>query len=246
MKEFIFLILFLKLSIAQSPFLVDSWMIWNVGQGQWLTHIERDMCTHYDFGGEVFALKKIRPLFIKNCRDKKNQLYLSHADWDHYAFYNFILKNSQKVCWKIKPEEPLKKLSLDIPYCENSTTYPPLQSSNTKVLFYDQHEKNRNDTSTVLQVDQLLIPGDSPIKQEKKWIQNISMNNTINFLILGHHGSRTSTSDMLLQKLPHLKMAFATSRFKKYGHPHKQVIERLREHHLNVIKTEDWGTILIR
>lgn len=238
MKFFIFLILFFKLSTGQSPLLVDLWYIWNVGQGQWITHVEYDKCTHYDFGGEVFALKKIRPLFIKNCRDKSNQLYLSHADWDHYAFYNFILKNSQKVCWKIKPEEPLKKLNLDVNYCNNESILP-------KVLFYDQNEKNRNDTSTVLQIDKFLIPGDSPIKKEKIWIHNIMTDNEIQFLILGHHGSRTSTSQLLLKKLPRLKMAFATSRFKKYGHPHKDVVERLKQQHLNVIKTEDWGTVLI-
>ncbi len=241
MPLLIFLILFFKMSTANAPNQFNQWIIWNVGQGQWVTKITNDTCTHFDFGGEVFSLKKIKPLFNKNCKHKINQLYLSHADWDHYAFYNFILQNSTKTCWKLKPDEPLKKLNLEIPYC--SKAYP---DSKTDILFYDQTPKNRNDTSTVIQKEGFLIPGDSTIKQEKKWVKNISADQRIEFLILGHHGSRTSTSDLLLSRLPDLKMAIATSRFKKYGHPHKDVIERLQKHHLNAIRTESWGSILIQ
>jgi competence protein ComEC len=123
-----------------------------------------------------------------------------------------------------------------------------------KVLYSESKNKNspstvtkkRNDTSTVIQIQNFLIPGDSPSQKEKIWAKNILPNNKIEILILGHHGSKTSSSEVLISRLSHLKMAIASSRSKKYGHPHKKVIERLKKHRLNVIRTEDWGTLMIQ
>ncbi len=240
MSKYIFLILFFKMSLADSPMHINEWIIWNSGQGQWVTQIENNKCTHFDFGGEVFALKKIKPLYIQFCRNKINELYLSHADWDHYAFYNFLVQNNIKTCWRSKPDEVLKKINVNVPFCKAAS------EEKVNVLFRNSNSNHRNDTSTVITTDHFLIQGDSPSKQEKKWAPHISKSDDIHFLILGHHGSRTSTSEILLKKLPQLQMAFATSRFKKYGHPHREVIERLHRHHLNAIKTESWGTIILR
>lgn len=234
-----FLILILKLSIAEAPYLVNHWLIWNVGQGQWLTLVENTTCSHFDFGGEVFSLKQNRSRFIQNCKNKSNQLYLSHADFDHYSFYNFILKNSFHVCWQMRPQEALKRITGESPFCAD---FPAA----IHVLHTDTEIKRRNESSSVLQVKTLLIPGDSPIQKEKIWARHIPQKNQIEILILGHHGSQTSSSKILLSRLPRLKMAIASSRYKKYGHPHKKVLERLKIHHLNVIRTEDWGTLMIQ
>ncbi len=234
----IFIILFLKLSVASSPTLIHHWMIWNVGQGQWITLVENSKCSHFDFGGEVFSLKENRKRFLLSCKNKINQMYLSHADFDHYSFYNFIIKNSISTCWQIRPTESLKKINSEIPIC-------PEASNLLNVLHSDSLIQKRNDSSTVLRIENFLIPGDSPSQKEKLWVKNIPVQNEIEILILGHHGSQTSNSEILLSKLTQLKMAIASSRFKKYGHPHKKVVDRLKAHRLNVIRTEDWGTIMI-
>lgn len=235
----IFFILFLKLSVASSPTLIHHWVIWNVGQGQWITLVENSTCSHFDFGGEVFSMKENRQRFLVNCKNKENQFYLSHADFDHYSFYNFIVKNSITSCWQIRPTEALSKINSEVPICSASP-------QNVKIIHSDSQIQKRNDSSTVLQIEKFLIPGDSPSQKEKIWAKNILLKNEIEILILGHHGSQTSSSDVLLSKLPRLKMAIASSRFKKYGHPHKKVINRLKMHDLNVIRTEDWGTIMIQ
>ena len=55
MSKYIFLILFFKMSLADSPIHMNEWIIWNSGQGQWVTQVTNETCTHFDFGGEVFA-----------------------------------------------------------------------------------------------------------------------------------------------------------------------------------------------
>ncbi|MBK7961611.1 MAG: hypothetical protein IPK04_10715 [Bdellovibrionales bacterium] len=80
---------------------------------------------------------------------------------------------------------------------------------------------------------------------EKIWAANLTNLETkqIKVLILGHHGSKTSTSEALLQRLPRLKFAIATARESRYGHPHFVVLNRLRQHRIPILRTEDWGHI---
>jgi competence protein ComEC len=61
-------------------------------------------------------------------------------------------------------------------------------------------------------------------------------------LILGHHGSQTSSSQAFLtQARPGL--AIASARRARYGHPHRKVVSRLRQKKIPTLTTEDWGSL---
>ena len=108
---------------------------------------------------------------------------------------------------------------------------------------YQKEHKSSNGSSIVYAYDKLLFPGDSGSQQEKHWSKH-SYINKIEILVLGHHGSKTSTSDLLLTKLPKLKYAISSARYAKYRHPHNSVLARLNLHKIIVLKTEDWGNII--
>ena len=57
---------FLHLSRANAPLSETHFIIWNVGQGQWVTAVEFDRCLHFDFGGEFFQLKEIKNIFTSS------------------------------------------------------------------------------------------------------------------------------------------------------------------------------------
>jgi beta-lactamase superfamily II metal-dependent hydrolase len=38
-------------------------------------------------------------------------------------------------------------------------------------------------------------------------------------------------------------MAVVSARFTKYGHPHREVIERLKAAHVPLLRTESWGNL---
>ena len=59
---------------------------------------------------------------------------------------------------------------------------------------------------------QILTSGDSPQKEERAWIRKIQNPRLIRLLVVGHHGSRTSSSKELLEGLRHLKMGFVSAR----------------------------------
>jgi competence protein ComEC len=113
-------------------------------------------------------------------------------------------------------------------------------------------KKTANEVSRVFVIEKtILAPGDSTEKAEKYWAPQLTFHqinqtpeqNRIRILVLGHHGSRTSTSAALLSRLPHINAAIVSARKKKYGHPHAEVVARLRNKKIPMLLTEEWGSI---
>ena len=239
----IFLILFFKLSRIENSYFENVWIVWNIGQGQWVTHVQPDQCIHFDMGGDLGSFKNIQLSLHKLCSLKQNRIFLSHWDFDHYSNVFSLAQKMRYVCWASRPPQTRdnisvqKILDLNIPPCEVGWKL----TSEIKNWF-PQSGKTSNDFSIVSLEDQYLMPGDSPIKQEKIWSHIMKIQN-VRVLVLGHHGSRTSTGNELLQKLPRLKIAVASARISKYGHPHADTLLRLRKNKTPVLKTEDWGSI---
>ena len=238
--KYIILLIVIHCSWAEAPYAINYFIVWNVGQGQWTTWVRNDSCSHFDFGGELTHSNQLLKKIERVCRFKNNYLYLSHADWDHYSFLPQIVKRFKSVCWKIKPNQNLK-FDFKTEYCSESPDQPII-----RILYTDHLSTEKNAISTVVQIPHILIPGDSPIKAEKKWIHSLGASANVKLLILGHHGSRTSTSQELINALPRLRMTIASQRTKKYGHPHREVAVKLFNRGLRIIKTEDWGHILIQ
>lgn len=237
----VLLIITFKLKYAEAPEQTNLWVIWNVGQGQWVTHILSKECLHYDMGGEFGSFKTIKKTLINYCGNKINKLNLSHWDYDHFFNIFSFIKTVPDLCWQNIPEFAHTKksvkniLDLKIPNCSkknmNLTIWVPLFARNT------------NESSTIFYDENILITGDSPIQQEKIWTSEIENLEFARVLILGHHGSRTSTGKNLLSFLTHLKYSIASARYIKYKHPHSDTLRRLSEYSIPVLKTEDWGNI---
>jgi competence protein ComEC len=255
----IFLLLLMLLLFFNSSPLADGvrpWrqmIVWNVGQGAWSTEIDDQICLHFDAGGERSAL----PMLSKYCEGHENVLFLSHADQDHIGFAA-SLAQTFPTCVESLPVmlSPRKKRNLSpIPLCSTpqdlSTLDPSLASTANKAwplkIFDGTNPRAKrmmpNDTSRVWisRNEWFVIPGDSPKREEKIWRQKIPHPSRIRILILGHHGSRTSTSDKTLLKMSHLEMAVSSARQVRFGHPHAEVIALLKKHHIALIRTEYWG-----
>lgn len=220
-----------------SKFLAAQLIVWNVGQGQWVTEVTSQYCLHYDLGGEVSAVKEAH----RFCQNKMNYLFLSHWDWDHISFAAPFAAKVRLSCLLETPSGPTaswKRKYIDqIPLCKTNDKPQP-------IIYSPSPQKNLrpNDRSQIAfsKLFGVLLPGDSPGSQEKKWISSMPADSIVG-LVLGHHGSRTSTSPALLASLPRLRWAVASSRFEKYGHPHAKVKSRLESLKIPLLRTEDWG-----
>lgn len=240
MNVLLFFIITLSATPLHDFFARSYFVIWNVGQGQWLTQITADHCQHFDMGGEFFPWKKLHQV----CGDKPNEIHLSHWDWDHVgALSKPALKRSlPRVCLALAP------LGKSSRYKESLVSkLPPCTLDRKEVRIWTPQQMSKKDSnaqSHIVSHRQILIPGDSTAAAEKVWSQ-ISWVRPSRILILGHHGSRTSSSEELLQAVPDLKLSVASARWARYKHPHPQVLARLRQHQVPVLRTEDWGNIWI-
>jgi competence protein ComEC len=237
----IFIMVYLKGSYLNHASYINMWVVWNVGQGQWVTHIMPNQCTHIDFGGEFNSFKPIQKKILHHCQNKENQLILTHWDYDHYLNIFSLARYFSKLCWMIKPikhkiNKTIKKVSqLNILYCQN-------QSKPDDQFLIPILGKNSNNNSIIYRHKNILISGDSPTRSEQIWAKQIALAQVRTFII-GHHGSKTSNSQFLLSELTHLKQAIASARKAKYGHPHKLVTDRFKAFKVPLLTTEDWGNI---
>ena len=223
-------------------------IIWYVGQGQMVTYSDITTCIHFDMGGEIFPIKKL----IKECGQKENKVFFSHWDWDHINFTKRAWKRLPSFCRLNTPggrgSKKKKHFLSSIPVC-GKTSIRVSKKIFRDILFPAHLNKKRGNTISnkysrvVIVKDTILIPGDSPGSSEKLWQRKIRV--PIKILVVSHHGSQYSTTPQLLQYLPHLKIAVASSRKKRYGHPHPLVKKRLAQRGVPLISTEDFNHIRI-
>ncbi|TGA99562.1 DNA internalization-related competence protein ComEC/Rec2 [Sporolactobacillus shoreae] len=103
-----------------------------------------------------------------------------------------------------------------------------------------------NDNSMVIRTmlggKHWLFTGDLPIEGELRLIeQNSDLKADI--LKLGHHGSRTSTSEKWLEKVNPALGIISVGKNNRYGHPHPEVLQLLKKHQVGVIRTDQSGAI---
>jgi len=105
--------------------------------------------------------------------------------------------------------------------------------------------KEVNDTSIVANLvfkdHSILFTGDISEKIEKKLIQESKLEKE-DILKVAHHGSKTSTSEDFLEKI-FPSIAVIQVGENKYGHPHPEVLARLKKFGIEILITKELGDI---
>lgn len=108
----------------------------------------------------------------------------------------------------------------------------------------DNHSDN-NQNSVVCQLDVLntsfLFMADAEIEIEHEFIDKFEQ---IDVLKAGHHGSRTSSSNYFLNTVDPSYAIISCGFENRYGHPHKEVLDRFNENNIFVYRTDLQGTII--
>ena len=88
-----------------------------------------------------------------------------------------------------------------------------------------------------------LLPGDIGLQEEYRLLGALA---PVDLLVLGHHGSKSSTSDALLRQLqPDVALVSAGYR-NRFRHPHPQVLNTLDSAGITVLRTDLDGMIVFR
>lgn len=132
------------------------------------------------------------------------------------------------------------------------STRPNLVDKYIEVLYpfenlEGQEFKNSNNTSIVSRLNfneiSFLFTGDAYKSVEKELLKR-GIELISDVLKVGHHGSKTSTSEEFLEKvLPEIAVVQVGEN--KYGHPHPEVLEILKNFDIKVLRTNQEGDIKI-
>lgn len=128
-----------------------------------------------------------------------------------------------------------------------------LGASTTLVIYSpasDPREWESNAASIVVQLRygdiEFLLTGDAPIGTEQYLSGRYGTELESEVLKLGHHGSRTSTSEELLAVVSPLYAVVSAGSDNSYGHPHAEVVERVHAQGAALVSTADGKSVTFR
>ncbi len=109
--------------------------------------------------------------------------------------------------------------------------------------------EDANDYSVVFRLSygdfSALFEGDAPESVERQVVVRAGGHLHATLLKVGHHGSRTSTGETLLDASEPRVALISVGRRNRYGHPSPEVIERLRAHGIEIHRTDREGTVTV-
>lgn len=227
----------------------------DVGQGQCIAAInEKGETWLYDAGGRLPAgLRLDQVLYLMGMRSLKG-IIISHHNWDHY---NLLLSLPQSLPSIFVPprqqEAFVKNPSFPDSFSFSSTALPPQFGDLTLKQIWpvkQHHPPNNNEGSWVLQLspDQtstLILTGDAGLWTESRIHIESSLLESRVVLQIGHHGSRSSTSEGFLEKTGTDIALISCGRRNPFGHPHQYVVERLKKRNIPIFNTSIGGSLLI-
>ena len=131
---------------------------------------------------------------------------------------------------KIRTLETMANISLGAAIC---TVYPPTGGV----------EDNERGLAILISVgeEDLLITGDMNAAAERRLLTAYELPD-LEYLVAGHHGSKFSTTDDLLDALDP-ETALISVGSNSYGHPAEETLRRLAEHGCTVYRTDLHGDI---
>lgn len=264
-KIFLFLILLMIAVHYSYPkvFPKDALYMIDVGQGDSLLITSNNKTMLIDTGGvmtyyqeewmqyERNSSGKYLVTFLKSLGiTKLDYLVLTHGDYDHAGealtimdeidvgtvFFNGNkLNDLEKKIWDSSPNNYKltegDSFSLgNFNFLVISNTYPD-ENDSSLVLYSTINDKS------------LLFMGDASIKSEEYILDNYELDD-ITILKVGHHGSRTSSSEEFIDSVNPTYALISAGKDNKFNHPHKEVIERLEENGSIIYNTQINGMVM--
>ena len=90
-----------------------------------------------------------------------------------------------------------------------------------------------------------LFPGDAPSAVEEYVAYLDKERLDVDVLKVGHHGSKTSTGDVFLGFASPAMAIISAGKENRYGHPHPEVIDRLKQFNVQTLGTYERGRVIV-
>ena len=206
----------------------------NVGQGDCCYIRHKDKVIFIDTGGLKYkdlAKNSLIP-FLKKKRVYDIDLVITtHDDYDHNGALSSLQTN-----FKVKQ-------------VMTNLTFRPVSYGDLKLNNYNNHiEKGGEDNEMSLVIGfnlggkDYLITGDASKEVEGQMMKEYD-SIPCDILKVGHHGSKTSTSNAFVEWLKPEVGIISCGKNNRYGHPHNEVLTILQKNNVKIRRTDLEGTI---
>lgn len=221
--------------------LVDTGGVINYSREKWQERKNKKSLTNY------VTIPVLKKLGIR----KIDYLVLTHGDFDHMGEALKLIKQYRvediylnQGNFNLLEKKVIKKYRHVYQIREKEE----IVLGNINIVQINKEFSDENDSSSILLMyyknKKILLTGDASKKSEE-YILNKYNIGKIDVLKIGHHGSKTSTSDELLEELRPSLAIISCGKNNRFNHPHKETIDKLKEYRIKYLRTDISGTIRI-
>ena len=192
--------------------------------------------------------------FLHSINIKKiDTLIISHGDYDHIGNAFYLLDNIKikEIIFNNNEFNELESNLIKIAQTKKVNIKKGKENIQGKLLNFQflntLNYDNENDNSLVTYLKyqnySFLFMGDASVKVEDNLIKQYQLGQ-IDFLKVGHHGSKTSTSLAFVNMINPKYALISVGRKNKYGHPNKEALANLKNS--IIYRTDILGTLEFR
>jgi competence protein ComEC len=209
----------------------------DVGQGDSILVITpQDKRILIDTGPDRSSLVQLSRYFPPQDR-RLDYLIITHSDYDHAAMSE-ELEREFKVGNTISGFDDFK----DLP--QRSLLFE--SGISISFLWPDKEAKmdtNKDSIAFLLSFGQwdMFCAGDLPAAEEE--VVSASLRQKVELLKISHHGSKNSTSEVLINKLQPDFAVISVGRDNSYGHPDQRVLDLLIRYSIETLRTDRDSTL---
>jgi len=236
----------------------------DVGQGDGL-FIESPTGTQimFDAGSAhkvLGPLSRVMPFYDKEI----DAIVITNPDADHIGGFLDILKsykvglvlepgtiNDSKTFQNLKSE--IKKQKIPDILAKKGMRLHLGGGAVIEILFPDRDVSlwDANDGSIIARLSygdtSVMLTGDATKKTEEIILKNNSKSKLASTILkVGHHGSRTSTSDEFVKAVAPEYALISDGKSNNYGHPHRETLDILGKIGAKILRTDLSGTVIVK
>jgi competence protein ComEC len=229
-------------------------IVCDVGQGDAILATYKNFQMLFDLGPDnkklMSCLDKHVPFWDKTIE----VVVLTHGDSDHVGGLNDLLRS-----YKVDQFFTNGLLDKSIEQKIYSKKIGQNDVINTNVFDFevvspDKNEENLKDGNSASVVGYLdykggkkwsiFMTGDMDLETEQRLVWREIVTKSVDILKVSHHGSETATGEEILNILKPKMAVISVGKNNKFGHPRKEVVERLKNRNIEIRRTDEMGEII--
>ena len=196
--------------------------------------------------------------YIYDCGyEKLDYLVATHPHSDHIGSMSYIVRHMDiDAVYMPKVSTTTKIYENLLDSISNKELKIKTAIAGTKILDIDEleivilapveiYEDDLNNCSVILKITykdrSFLLTGDA----EKKEFEDVYLDMSADVLKVAHHGSSTSTTEEILEKIKPEIAVISLGEDNEYGHPHKSTLKLLNNIECDIYRTDEDKTVKI-